>query len=144
MGSAAACLLFYTWLYIEDCFSSGELRDPGYAHVDFGNFIPGGIICNPCLWQPEDSLELPHCLSRGRSVNAVCVKCGESWIGSGNNIQLLLELTDFRSGGADFQIVARPGGGNAGDGLCGVNVHVIPVVVAEDLNGRVALVSQRF
>ena len=129
-------------LYAINGLSSRQLRDPGDAHIDFGNLVPGGIVCDPGLWKAEDALEFPHRLCRGRAVDAVCTQLREGRIGPGDDVQLLLQLAHLGSRGALLQIVARPGGGDAGDGLGCVDVHVVPVVVAEDLDGRIALVPQ--
>ena len=56
--------------------------------------------------------------------------------------KLLLQLADFFAGGADGQVVAREGGGNAGDHIRRVDIHVVAVVVADDLDGGIALIAQ--
>jgi len=55
-----------------------------------------------------------------------------------------LDLQDFFAGGAHIQVIAGPGGGDAGDCYGAVNIHVAAVVIAYDLDGRVALITQIF
>ena len=42
----------------------------------------------------------------------------------------------------DGQIIAWPGGRNTGDLFGGVDVHIISVIIAKDINGRVSLIPQ--
>ena len=48
------------------------------------------------------------------------------------------------AGGAIFQIISRPGRRDSGDGFSGVDVHIVAVIVAENFDGGVALVSEGF
>lgn len=121
---------------------SARLRNPGNAHVDFRDFIPGRVIRHSCRGQVEDALEGAHRVGGGRTVDAVRRYGGNGGIVAGNAVQLVLELPHLVTGGADAQVVAGPGGGHAGNQLSGIDVHVIAVVVADDLNGGVTLVSQ--
>ncbi len=59
-----------------------------------------------------------------------------------DGIQLLLQLPHFVSGGTKSQIITWPGGRNAGDLLCSVDVDAGAVVMAQDLNGAVTALTQ--
>lgn len=63
---------------------------------------------------------------------------GDGCVNSGDGVQLLLHLPNLLTGGADSQVFARPGGGDAGYLLSGVDVDAGAVEVAENLDGAVA------
>ncbi len=122
-------------------YMSIQLRDPGDPHINMGDFIPGGKICNAGLGQSEYVLELPYSGGSLLAVDAVCLDPGDGCVYLGNSVQLLLQLAYFIAGTACCQVISRPGSGDAGDLLCCVDVHAVAIVVAQDLNGAVALLA---
>ena len=120
---------------------SGQFGDPGYSYIDFRYFVPCGVIYNSGCGQAEHGLEFFYCCRSCRTVDTVGRDFRNRRVGAGDDGQLLLHLPDFAAGGTLSQIVARPRGGDAGDGFGGVDVHVVAVVVAENLDGSVALVA---
>lgn len=121
-----------------------ELRDPGNAHVDFRYFIPGGIIHDTGGAQAKDGLELPDCRGGVATENAVLCDFGDAGVYVGDGIELFLHLQHLGPGGAHGQVAAGPGGRDARDLLCGVDVHGIAVIVAQNVNGGIAVVGQGF
>ncbi len=61
-----------------------------------------------------------------------------------NSIKLFLHLAHFASARADRERFARIGGRNAGDLLGGIDIDGLAIVVAQDLDGGIALVSEGF
>ena len=59
-------------------------------------------------------------------------------VDGGDGIQLFLQLPHLLTGGADSQVFTRPGGGDAGYLLSGVDVDAGAVEVAENFDGAVA------
>ena len=59
-------------------------------------------------------------------------------------VDLFLKQADLLSGGALLQAVSRPGGRDAGDGLGSVDIEILSVEGAQDLNGPVAIIAQGF
>lgn len=89
-------------------------------------------------------MEFGYGCSGGRSVDSVCGQFWNGGVSARDYINLLLELTYFAAGGAVFQVISRPGGGDSGDGFSGVDVHVVAVIVAENFDSGIALVAEGF
>ena len=53
-------------------------------------------------------------------------------------------MVDLLPGRADIKIVSWPGERNAGDLLCCINIDGFAVIVAQNLNRRVSLITQAF
>ena len=121
---------------------SGKLCDPGNSYIDMGNFVPCGEIHHPGLRQSEDRLELPD---RSRRVGTVEPVRGYPWDGriyGGDGIKLFLKLPDLLTGGANDEILSRPGRRDPGDLLRSVDVDAGTVEMAQDLDGAVASFAQ--
>lgn len=118
-----------------------QLGNPGYPHIDFRNFVPCRIVNDSGCGQPEYGLEFFHCCRSGRAEDAIGGNFGDGGVSPGNNSELFLHLPYLAAGGTLGQVVSGPGGRDAGDGLGGVDIHIIAVVVAQDLDRGVALVA---
>lgn len=57
-------------------------------------------------------------------------------------VQLLLQLGHFLTGGTYVQVITGPGGGNAADGGGSIDIHIASIIVMDDFNGGITLVSQ--
>ena len=121
---------------------SGQFGDPGYPYIDFRYFVPGPVIYRAGLGKPEHRLEYPDGFRSRRAVHSIHLDTRYGRVCPGDDIDLFLELPDLIAAGAVFQHIAGPGGGNAGDLLRGIDIHVIPIIIPQDLNCRVALFSQ--
>ena len=119
----------------------GNLTD---ADENLGNFIPCGIIDHTGLRQVKDSLKDAHGIGGPLTVDAVGGNGRDCRVISGDPVQLLLHLTDFRTGGADGQIVSGPGRRNLGNLVRGIDVHIIAIIVPDNLYRRVSFVGQIF
>ncbi len=115
-----------------------QLRDPGDAYIDVGDLVPGGKVYHACLGKAENRLKFPDCRGGVGTVKAVGGHMGDGAVYGGNGVQLLLKLPYFLSGGADGQVLFRPGGGDPGDLFRGVDVDGRSVKMAQDLNRAVA------
>lgn len=124
------------------CSSGSRFRDPGNPHIDFRYLIPCGIVGDSCGGQIKDTLEGSYRIGRSGAVNSVRGDSGDGGVIAGDAVQLVLQLADLFPGGADSQIVSRPGGGNAGYAHRRVDIHVIAVVVPDNVNCRVPLIPQ--
>lgn len=122
--------------------SSSRLCDPAHAHIDLRDLIPGRIVHNTGLRQIEYTLEHAHGVRRTGSVDAVRRDSGDGWIVLRDPVELMLDLQYFAAGGADAQVIAGPGGRHTGYGHGCVDIHVAAIVIAYDLDGSVAFVTQ--
>lgn len=111
-----------------------EFCDPRYADIDLGDFIPGRIIDNAGFRKSEDRLEFSYGSFSRRAEDAVGSDFPDCGICIGNNGELLLHLSYLVAGGTDRQIISRPGGRNAGDRFGGIDIQIVAVVVAQDLD----------
>ena len=141
--------MFYFFHSIIFYFSSAiyllhEFGDLGDADVDVLDAVPGGVVGDSGGGEAEDALEGADGVLGGFAVDAVDGYCGDGGVAGGYGVQLFLELADFEAAGADGEVVAGPGGGDAFDGFGGVDVEVAAVVVSQDLDGGVALVGEGF
>ena len=75
-------------------------------------------------------------------VDAVRGDVGKGGIILTDAVQLFLQLVDLLACGTDGEVVAGPGGRDSADGLRRIDIHVVPVIVMDDINGAVALVAQ--
>ena len=83
-----------------------------------------------------------HCLFCILPVNTVRRNPGYGRIILADPVKLLLQLHDLGSLSADIQIVARIGRRHAGYISRGIDEHIIAVIVAQDLNGRIPFIRQ--
>ena len=60
----------YIFSIFSDILAAG-FGNPADSHIDIGDLIPGGIVCNAGSRQPEDSLEAPDALSCAGTVDYV-------------------------------------------------------------------------
>ena len=118
------------------------LGDAADADEDLGNFIPGGIVDDTRLPKVKDTLKGADGIGGGRAVDPVCCDLWNGGIVLGDPVKLLLDLQNLLPGCADAEIVARPGRGNAGDGYGRVDIHIASIVIADDLDRRVAFVAE--
>lgn len=123
---------------------SDQLCNPGDTYKNLLDFIPGGIIHNTGGRKIKDSLKLPYCILRGFSVNAIGRDGRQGRIGTGDGIELFLNLPDFIAGRTDVQRSTRPGSWNPGNFFGSVDIHVVSVEIPKDFNGSIALVSKIF
>lgn len=119
-----------------------RLRDPADSHIDIGDFIPGGIVHHTGLGQIKNALEGTDCVGGEGTVDAVGGDDGDGRVIPGDAVELVLHLQDFFPGRTNGQSISGPGGRNAGDYIRRVDVHIVAVVIAYNLDGGVALVSQ--
>lgn len=126
------------------CAVLTRLCDPAYAHVDFGDFIPGRIIHDTGLRKVEYALEHAHGIGGTGTEDAVCRDFGDSRIILCDPVELLLDLLHLFAGGADTEIIAGPGGRHTGYGHSRVDIHIAAVVIADDLDRRIAFVPEVF
>lgn len=122
------------------CYS---FRDPAYAHIDFGYFVPCPETYDTVRCEFEYFLEGLDCFFRLWPKDTVHCDFRYERVGVGNDVQLLLHLADFVAGTAYFQIVSGPGGRHAGNHFTGIDKNGIPVIIPEYFNRRIAAVAKR-
>ncbi len=125
----------------QTAYSAG-LGDSRHADIDVRDLVPCGIVGHAGLGQIEDLLENADGFRRCGAVNTVGCESRYCRIVACNAVQLVLELSDLVAGGTDSEIVAGPGGGHTGDEVGRVDIHIISEIIADDFDGRIALVTQ--
>lgn len=80
----------------------------GYAHIDFRNFIPGGIIHNTGCGQSEYPLEGAYRIGSAASEDTVLCNPGDGGIILCDAVELLLHLQNLLPRRADGKIIAWP------------------------------------
>ena len=94
--------------------------------------------------QPEDALKNTDRIGSTGTVDAVGNNGRDCRIVAGNPVNLLLNLLDLLTAGADAEIVAGPGSRNAGNARGGVNIHIIAVIITDNIDGAVTLIPEIF
>ena len=120
-----------------------RFRNACHTHINIRDFKPSGIIHDSGLWKIKYLLEYPDSLRSAGAIDAIGCQRGNCRIISGNPVQLLLQLTDFFPGGSDSQVIPRPGRRHSRNDICGIDVHIITVIIMDDINSRISLIRQR-
>lgn len=94
------------------------------------------------MGQVEDALESPDRIGGGRPVDAVRGDGGDGRVIPGDAVQLVLELPHLFAGGAYIQIVPGPGRGNSRYDSRRIDVHIVPVIITNDINGGISFFPQ--
>ena len=120
-----------------------QLCQPGRAHVEIHQLIPGGFAHHAVHSQVENTLELPHGLLGGRAEHAADgPDLGNGRIAAGHPVQGALQHQDIASGVAQPQGRAGVGGLHVLNRRVHHQLYVVAVVVAQNLHGVVALLGQ--
>lgn len=119
-----------------------KLRNSGHSHVDLRDFVPGPIVNNASYRQSKYRLKFLHSRLCSRSIDTICIHPGQCRICLCDHVELFLHLQNLTSAGPHTQIISRPGGRNTGDLHCRINIDTLSIIIPQNLNRRIPLLSQ--
>ena len=123
---------------------AAQLRQAHDRYIDIGDLIPGGGADNTIGGQIEDALEGPH-----RTLHFSIVGIAAGGADGGNGRIIAADAVEPGADGADILSAAADGkrrtrirGGDAALYRGGIDDDVIPIVVAQNAQRRVAVIGQ--
>ena len=119
-----------------------RLRNTCHPHINIRDFKPCRIIHDSGLRKIKYLLERPDSLRSTGAIDSVGCQRRNRRIISGDAVQLLLKLSYFFPGRTDSQIIPRPGRRHSRNNICGIDIHIIAVIIMNDINSGISLICQ--